>query len=188
MPVEPFQLVVLGARLPVLFAQPVEALLDYVEIAQDQLRIEVAQVARGVGRRAVRGDEAAHHQAESIDLRERPQGLCRKPRALPRGTRHVDEDHLREGRLARLEDLRQGVDPRIGHLDRPEVDVRPPRRPGFVQPGQRVEERRLSGLRKSDEARLHEDPPGACARHLLATVARPRVRTLGRCEAPAARI
>src|SRR5207248_3206440 len=57
MPVEPLELVVLRARLAVLLAQPVEALLDHPQIAQDQLRIEVAQIARGVRRRAVGGDE-----------------------------------------------------------------------------------------------------------------------------------
>ena len=103
--------------------------------------------------------EAAHHVGDGVDLADIAEELVAEPLALggaAHQARDVDEGQPRRHDLGGLRELRQHLQPRIGHrdladigLDRAERIVRRLRRRGL---GQRVEERRLADIRQTDDA------------------------------------
>src|ERR1700682_2440562 len=159
LPVQPLQLVELGAGLAVLLAQPIEPLLHDAEVVQQELGVEVAELPRRARRRSVERRKSANDEAEGVHFRQRPQRFGRQPGTLGGRPRHVDEEHLRPAGLAGLEDGRERIHARVGHLDRAQVHLPARCSPTLVQPGERVEPRGLARLRVSDEACLHGASP-----------------------------
>ena len=142
------ELVIFASRLArVLLAEAVHAALHGAQIREDQLGVEVPQLARGLRRRPV--GETAHDEAERIHVGKRPQRLGVHRLAARAG--QIDEAHLRVGHFARFIDGGELIDATVGYLDRAQVDVRVAR---LVQRRDGVEQRRLAGERKPDESSL----------------------------------
>ena len=146
-----------------LLLQRVDAPLQAVEIGEHQLGLDRLDVGDRIDAALHMGDvavlEAAHHMGDGVDLADVGEELVAEPLAL-RGAAHqagdVDEGEPRRHDLHGLGELRQRVEPRIGHrhladigLDGAERIVRRLRR---RRRGQRVEERRLADIRQADDA------------------------------------
>ena len=146
-----------------LLLERVDALLEAVEIGEHQLGLDGLDVGDRIDLALDMGDvvvlEAAHHMRDGVDLADMGEELVAEPLALG-GAAHqagdVDEGQPRRHDLGRFRELRQRVEPRIGHrdladirLDGAERIVRRLRRRGR---GQRIEERRLADIRQADDA------------------------------------
>ena len=147
------------------FSSGDDALLERVEIGQHQFGLDRLDVGDRIDlafdMRDVAILEAAHHMGDGIDLADVGEELVAEALAL-RSAAHeagdVDEGQARRNDLLRAGDLRQHVKARIGHahvadigLDGAERIVRRLRRRRLRQ---RIEERGLADIGKSDDATL----------------------------------
>ena len=142
-----------------------DAPLQAVEVGEHQLGLDRLDVGDRIDRvadmRHVRIVEAAHHMRDRVDLADVAEELVAEPLAFRSAlyeARDVHEGEPGRDDLGRLAELRQHVEPRVGHrdladirLDGAERIVRRLRGRGL---GQRIEERRLADIRQPDDAAL----------------------------------
>ena len=162
-----------------LLAEPLHAVLDDGEVVEDELGLEVAQVARrvhAVGRGLQVALEVAHHGQERVAVAHAREqvGLGgragRERLAAAAGRAAVHELDLRVGGLLRLEDRGEPVHALVGHAHHAQL-LAP--RLGGVRPGalhEDLEERALAGARQTEDAdtlhgvprRTERDGPRGC--------------------------
>jgi hypothetical protein len=145
--------------LALLLAQALETLLDDPQVRQDELALEVVQVARRIGRRA-RGRilESPHDLHERVCIAHLHQRGGVEHRAGPiTGGGEIGEDDLGVGGLLRPKDLAQPIDALVRDLDRTEIRLRGVRIPADrgVQPGEGVEYGRFPRMGKSYDGDAH---------------------------------
>src|SRR5439155_11135836 len=128
-----------------------EALLRNLQVGEDQLVVEVAQIAEGIGIRL----ESPEHEAERVDLAQRLQGFRLELHSLAPRSGQVGEQHLGGRLLALLEHRAEPVETCIRNLDGAEVQLG--FRPSF-EAGERIEESSLARPRKSRETSAHGGP------------------------------
>ena len=146
-----------------LLLQRVDALLQAVQVGEHQLGLDRLDVGDRIDAALDMGHvvvlEAAHHMGDGVDLADVGEELVAEALAL-RGAAHqardVDERQPRRHDLLGLGELRQRVEPRIGHrhladvrLDGAERIVRRLRRRRLRQC---IEERRLADIGHADDA------------------------------------
>ena len=146
-----------------LLLQRVDALLQAVEVGQHQFGLDGLDVGDRIDPALDVGDivvlEAAHHMGDGVDLADVGQELVAEPLALGGAANEagdIDERQPRRHDLLGLGELRQRLQPRIGHrhfadvrLDGAERIVRRLRRRRLRE---RIEERRLADIGHADDA------------------------------------
>ena len=166
-----------GPLLLDLRLEPLEPPLHHLEIGQDQLGLQIVDVAARIGGGARGVGERAHHVQQRVGVAEL---LGLEP--LPLALRDAGEVHHLEGgvgRLLRLEQRGQPVDARVGHPRHARVHLAArgaERRGRDGRAGQQVEQRGLAALGKADEPDLHGRPCYHSRRH--GRPAAPRARLL----------
>src|SRR5918997_435188 len=150
-----------GAVAPTGTVQPRDRLLQRLQVGQEELGVDGLDV---VGRADLAVDvhhvgvgEHPDHLADRVTLADVGQELVAQPRSL-RGAADdagdVHERHRRRDDLLRAEDLRELVQPRVGHAHHADVRLdggeRVVRREDVVL-GQGVEEGRLADIGQADD-------------------------------------
>jgi hypothetical protein len=143
------------ARFAAVLAEPRHALLDHLEIGEDRLGLEVADLPQGIRGRSGGVGEAAHHLAEGVDAAHGVERGAFDPRAARSG--QIGERDLRVGRLLGLVDRGERIHPLVGHLDDAEIRLVAARAEAGLdgEPGERSEDGALSAARKADQSDLH---------------------------------
>src|SRR5262245_29874461 len=163
------------ALLALLLPAPLDPLLDLPEIGQHQLALEGGDVLDGTRRGTGQIRKTPHHLDEGIGVPQRRHHLLIEHGALLGIAcgREVDERHLGVGRLLRLVDAGEEVDPRIRHLDRAHGRTAVP---GIgMQAGEGREHGRLAGAREAGETDLHAASAARCSPQIvLASTISPR--------------
>ncbi len=162
-------------------AEPLEPALGHRKVGEDELEVKPLDVTPRVDRSFGVGHgrvlEDAHDMEQGVRIAEPGKvlgrQLLRPDAALGRGRRgrQVDVGHVGVDDLLRLEDLGQPVQPRIGHLDDPDVELEPAEAARLgVAAGERVEDGCLAGRGEAHDRDLHgpivADPrrPALCGR------------------------
>ena len=154
---------------PGLLGYPREPALGLLDVGEHQLRLHRVDVgarvdaALGVGDALV--EVGADDVTDGVGLADPGQEPVAEPLALG-GAAHeprdvVELDRLRDDR-ARAHDLGHRAEPLVGDLDDRDVGVDGRERVhGGLRrgAGERVEQRRLAGVRKADDADFHGPPP-----------------------------
>ena len=146
--------------------EPLEPALGHREVGERELEIELLEVARGID--AARRMRVGRILERADDVQQRvrvPQPREVVGRQLlgadatlgrRRRGRQVDVGDVGLDDLLGLEDLGQPVEPRVGHLDDPDVERDPAVAAGLgVAAGQGVEDGRLARTGKPDDGDLH---------------------------------
>ena len=151
-------------------AHAVEPLLDRAEVGERELELDHLAVAHRVHRshhvQHVVVVEAAHHVDDRVGLADVREELVAEPLALRRALHEPgDVDELDGGRhrALRLDDLRQRVESRVGHVDAAHVRLLGRERVVRGQHaggGEGVEERRLADVGKADDAEFEHGAKG----------------------------
>ncbi|MBT9148907.1 MAG: hypothetical protein DDT28_00325 [Dehalococcoidia bacterium] len=105
--------------------------------------------------------EGSNHVDESVYLAELSQELPPQPLSPAKSfgrSSDIEIPHLGGNDTLRLENRGEVFQPRVRHLHHPDVRARPARRIGShfrLAPSQRIEDRRLPALGKSEDAEFH---------------------------------
>jgi hypothetical protein len=147
--------------VPSLGLQLLQALLDHLEIGDGELEVEILHVAPRVGgRRDRRVIEGTRDVEQRIGIANEGQQV-RVDRALARRAGGDGDIHVRDvgvGRLLRIEQRREPVDPLVGNLDDADVGRRAPAGESAglgMAAGERIEDGRLAAARQAHDGDLH---------------------------------
>src|SRR5262249_36222476 len=134
-----------------------EASLHHLEVGQDQLGLEVFDVAPWRGRVQRRVRERTHVVEQGIGV---PEFFGVEAGSLALGDAgQVDHVEGRDGRLLRLEERAETIDPRVPDASHARVELDAGgvvARRGDTGAGEQVEQRGLAASRQADQADLHE--------------------------------
>ena len=139
-----------------MLGHPLEAPLDVVAVGDEQLELERLQIVPW----ACLGREAIGDREEGVDLTQVPE----QRRARPRHVLHADRCRRD---LLRVDDPGELPEPVVGDRRHSDVRLRSGTRIGGdlgARIRERVEERRLAGVRQTDDADLQGHRPRAYAR------------------------
>ena len=146
--------------------ESLEPAFGHGQVGQHEFEVEALEVPRGVdaafGMRVGRILECPDHVEQGIRVAQPGEviggQLFRADVALGRRRRrrHVHVGDVGLDDLLRLEDGREGVEARVGHLDHPDVEGHPAVAAGLgVASGERVEDGGLAGSGQTDDGDLH---------------------------------
>jgi hypothetical protein len=164
-------------------ARLVDAALDELQVAEDELRLDEIHVGPGVDGLAHVGDlrvgEHADHVRDGVDPADVGEEAVAETLAAAGALRQAGDVDDVDGRVdlaGRLEHLVEAVQPRVGHRDHADVGLG--RRVGVgggrrVGVGEGVEQGRLADVGQADDAEFH----GRFSSLLVSRVSRRRDRS-----------